>query len=390
MKSLKLLIVLGFGLLANHSMAEVNFNGFLSVAGGMLIDDDDIASYAGYDGDWSTDPDTTFALQVSADISDKVTATGQLIAQGQNDYEVEAEWAYLTYAATPNFDVRVGRLRSPFFIYSDFLDVGYAYPWIRPPEQTYRFIFSTVEGVDFVANGTLGNWDSTFQGYYGRLTDESVLSGATVDLDLQNFMGVNWSVTKDWLTLRATYNQAEVSFSNLPAALDDPIGGTGLLQVLTGAGFAGLADALNPVDEDASFWGVGFNVDHNDWLVVGEYTEVVVEDQSLIGDDQAYYMMVGKRFGDFTAHITYDHSEPDPDLGIFDVIPDGVAPALDALKAGAQSAIANPRAESDDITVGLRYDFAPGTAFKIELTSLDRDPGGRDGTLLSFAFDMVF
>ncbi|MFN3239401.1 MAG: porin [Pseudomonadales bacterium] len=368
--------------------AEVNFNGFLSVSGGMLLDDDEIPTYAGYDEDWNTDPDTTFALQASADLSDKITATGQLIARGEDDYDLEAEWAYLTYAATSNVDIRVGRLRSPFFIYSDFLDVGYAYPWIRPPEQTYRFLFTTVEGVDTVITGSLGDWDSTFQAYYGRLTDESGLGGERVDLDLKGFTGANWTLSKDWFTVRATYNQAEYTIG-LPSTLSNAAG-TGLLDLLTAAGFAGVADALNPNEEDAQFYGIGINIDHNDWLLVSEYTVLDVDDQNAVSDDDALYVMVGRRFGDFTAHITWDRQEADPDLDIFNVIPDGVAPALDALKAGALSAVADPRDERTDITVGLRYDFTPGAAFKVEVTDLDREPGGRDGTLVSFAVDMVF
>ncbi len=388
MKRLKLLAFLSSWLVLQSASAEINFNGFLSVAGGTLIDDDDIATYAGYDGDWNTDPDTTFALQASAKLTDKITATGQLIARGEDDYDLEAEWAYLTYSVTSNVDIRVGRLRSPFFIYSDFLDVGYAYPWIRPPEQTYRFLFTTVEGVDAVVTGSLGEWDSTFQAYYGRLTDETGLSGEIVDLDLVGFTGLNWSLTRDWFTVRATYNQAEFSIG-LPQTLSNGAG-TGLLDLLNGAGFTGVADALNPDKEDAAFYGIGINIDYNDWIVASEYTVLDVDDQNVVSDDDALYVMVGRRFGDFTAHVTWDRQEDDPDLDIFNAIPDGVAPALDALKAGAISAVADPRNESTDITVGLRYDFAPGTAFKVEITNLDREPGGLDGTLLSFAFDMVF
>ena len=89
MKWIRYLLILTFCFFSTHAMAEINFNGFLSVGGGLLVDDDEIASYEGFDGDWNTDPDTVFALQVSAAINDKVTATGQLIARGTDDYDIE-------------------------------------------------------------------------------------------------------------------------------------------------------------------------------------------------------------------------------------------------------------------------------------------------------------
>ena len=378
-----------FCLMASNAMAELNFNGFLSVGAGALTDDDEITSYEGFDGDWSTDPDTVFALQVSAPISDKVTATGQLIARGEDDYNLEAEWAYLSYSVSDNFDVRVGRLRAPFFVYSDFLDVGYAYPFISPPSQSYRFVFSTVEGVDAIYQSQLGSWDSTVQAYYGRLTDETVLGGESVDLDLVGFTGINWALTKDWFTVRMTYNQAETSIG-LPTALSNSAG-TGFLDILNGAGFTSVADALNPDEEDASFYGIGFNIDYNDWLVISEYTVLDIDKQAAFSDDESIYILVGKRFGDFTYHVTWDHNENDPDYDFLNVIPAGVDPGLDALRAGAISTI--PETEATDVTLGVRWDFAPGTAFKFEVTNLDRESAiaaDRDGTLVRFAFDMVF
>ena len=372
-------ILLLFSIANTQALAEMKFNGFISVGGGSLIDDDDLDSYIGFDDNWNTDPDTTFALQVSANLTDKVRATGQFIAHGNNDYELEAEWAYVTYSVSDNWDVRVGRLRSPFFAYSDFLDVGYAYPWIRPPEQVYRFLFTTVEGVDSIYTTSLGDWDSVFQVYFGRLTDDTRIAGSSVPIDLESFTGVNWTLSNDWLTVRATWNQADTSIGTPDALLP-------LYDSLNQLGFGSVADALEVTDEQAAFWGIAALVDHNDWLISVEYTEILIEDQALFGDDQAWYLMVARRFGDFTIHATYQAQESDEDLDFVDVIPAGLAPALDGLRAVVIGTVGN----SDDevFALGIRYDFAASTAFKIELADIDLT--GRDGMLLSFAIDVVF
>ena len=54
------------------------------------------------------------------------------------------EWLYLTYTPTTNLQIKIGKLRTPFFTMSDFSDVGFAYPWINPPQQVYdTYLFKT-------------------------------------------------------------------------------------------------------------------------------------------------------------------------------------------------------------------------------------------------------
>jgi len=361
------------------SVAEINFNGFASVGGGYYSAEDTASGYQGYDQDtFTADPAIRFGLQVSAPINDKVMATGQLLAKGDDNYQVESEWAYLTYAANDDWDVRVGRLRSPFFPYSDFLDVGYAYPWITPPAEIYRFLFTTVEGIDTLYRGYVSGWDYTLQGYYGRLTDDTRLAGEDVELDLQDFAGVNITLTRDWLTLRASYNRAEASIET-PSSLE-----TALLDPLRTAGFGGVADDLEVQEEDPSFWGVSALVDYEDWLFTTEYTELLAGDQSLISDDQAWYVLVGRRINEFTLHATYFVQEDDPDFSILDPI------AGTPFEAGARALIS--KSETKGVTLGLRYDFAPATAFKIEVTDVEFDNADveSNGMLLNFAIDTVF
>jgi len=371
------------------AIEDISMNGFASVGGGWFSGDSHTSTYRGYDQEFQADPVVKFGLQVSAQVNDKVSVTGQLLAKGSNDYNVEGEWAYLTYAANDDWDVRIGRLRAPFFPYSDFLDVGYAYPWITPPSEVYRFIFNTVEGVDTLYRTSLGEWDTTFQAYYGRLTDETSLGGEDVEIDLSNFTGLNASFTRDWLTLRVSYNYAKVDIES-PADL------AGLIGVLDGVGFSDEASALEIDQESAAFYGVAALVDYNDWLFNTEYTEINQQNQSFIGDDSAWYVMLGKRIDDFTFHVTYAKQESDHDLSFLDGIPDGVAvpPAgITDLKATVIGAIGE--SESSSVTLGMRYDFAEATSFKVEVTDrddkIDSDPDGSgDGTLINFSLDTVF
>ena len=106
------------------AQAEVRINGFANLIGGMTSSED---SLYGYSDSINFSEESLFAIQVSGDINDKMTATGQMVARGENDYDAEFEWAYITYQATDNVSITGGRLRLPLFNYSSSLDVGYSY-----------------------------------------------------------------------------------------------------------------------------------------------------------------------------------------------------------------------------------------------------------------------
>src|SRR3990167_8673508 len=103
----KCLLLAGTALLSLGAFAEdVQVSGFINVGGGK-IDDENLSSYAGYSSeDMTFDADSTFGLQVSKQVSDKLTATGQMVARGALDYELDAAWVYVKYQVSDNFSWR--------------------------------------------------------------------------------------------------------------------------------------------------------------------------------------------------------------------------------------------------------------------------------------------
>jgi len=81
----------------------------------------------------------------------------------------------LSYEINDSTQINAGKLRIPFYRYSDFLDVGYAYPWARPPQTVYNLVFSTFDGLSIVNNHTIGDWDSTVQAVYGSYDGPSCI-----------------------------------------------------------------------------------------------------------------------------------------------------------------------------------------------------------------------
>lgn len=85
---------------------------------------------AGHRHDWSADVDSRLGLQIIANVTPKLSAVLQVVAEQNydNSYRPHVEWANIKYAFTPDFDVRVGRIAMPTFLVGDYRKVGYAVP----------------------------------------------------------------------------------------------------------------------------------------------------------------------------------------------------------------------------------------------------------------------
>ncbi|MFN4292365.1 MAG: hypothetical protein ACK4E7_16030 [Permianibacter sp.] len=387
---------------ASHA-GDVTVSGFLT-AGAGVADDDESENYAGYvEEDFTFDNDTVFGLQVSSAVNDKLTVTGQLIARGINDYEVDAEWAYLSYAVTDTFTWRMGRFRTPLYLYSDYVDVGYAFSWIRAPREVYYLPFNNVQGIDFIKQYSLGSWDGSIQGYFGALTDSFFNENLQAELstELRNQMGLSFTIGNDWFTMRAAYHQAELALTGyegntiVPGAFCPSLQGvfgptactvSGFTDVVLPAlGFNSNIDRLK-TDDDGHFLALGFTIDTGTFVASGETIEFEIEDAPFSIDKRSY-LMLGVRFGDFLLHATGARARDeaaDLSSGIT------ITNATDALIVGVLDGLAEATVEdSDTVSVGLRWDFTSSAAFKLQVDDYTNDVLG-DQKVVSFAISTVF
>lgn len=352
--------------------SDVSFSGFLSVGGG-IVDDENAVSYGEYDEEDFTIDNSLLGLQVTGQISEKLTATAQLIARSSNDYEVDSEWAYLSWQASDSIKVRAGRLRTPFYMYSDFLDVGYSYAWITPPQEVYYLPFNNVDGVDVYVTGRLGIFDTSLQAYFGSFTDELTISGIQADTKTRNQMGLSGTIGKDWWTLRAAYHQADLSIN----MLDTPISGTMTLgdfaDTLRALGYGANADRVLIEDDDSSFTEVGINIDTGRFVAAAEHVEFDPGD-ALLSKNIREYVMVGVRAGDWLFHLTGSKAKdeathPEAGIPVNQPLP-GVGSTnvlIGTLQAVAQSQVV----ERDVLTFGTRWDVTAGTAIKFQVDDID-------------------
>lgn len=370
----KLLAIIIAATLSGTGQAAVDINGFASIKGGMALSSDD--ELYGYDDDFSFKNESLAALQVKSDLGDKLSVTAQLLGRGAEDWDTEFEWAFLSYDLTDSLRVNAGRLRAPFYKYSDFLDVGYAYDWSRVPQSVYGLGFNSLEGVAFIHTSTLASYDSTLQFVAGSQSDELGSESNRIDGQVDNTTGVTWELSQDTHSFRLAYLRGKATFSG--DALD------GFTNQLSGFGLASLAQAIDIKDETAWFMGVGFSLDKNNWVVVSEVTKSEVED-SYIGESLAYYLSVGHRFDAITPYVSFEKEDNKANTEIYAGLP-----VSSPLYAPVASLVNGQELERNTINVGVRYDFHPSAAFKAQYTNADNKTADRKDSVLVVGVDLVF
>lgn len=381
--------------------ADINFSGFANIAGGITTSSDE--AIQGYTSDIDFNEGSLFALQVSSDLGDGLGVTAQIIARGEDEWDPTFAWAYVSYEFNDSWKILAGRQRAPFFMYSDFLDVSYAYNWISPPEGVYDLAFDSFDGLGLIYTSQLGEFDSTLHFAAGRNRDDFDLAdpGEQEDIvspDFNKLVGVAWTLNRDWLTLRAAYFQTDMTL---------PVVALDALRTPWNSFNPEVSARLTAEEDKVTFAELGFQVDYNDYIVIGEFTTLDLTDTGF-QDTDAYYLTVGKRFDNVTVHVTYGVKDDELDSllsGVSSTIPgaqagdsaqdaaiaDATAAGYAGLYAQTQGYADSREEEQSYVTVGAKWDFHDSASFKFEVTNFDHDVNeASDATLIKVALVTVF
>lgn len=335
---------------------DVVINGFLSAGFGFL--DTDEITVGGFDQDLTVKEDTIFGLQLTKAVTEQFSLTAQLVARGNEDYEVDGAWAFAKYQYTPETAFRVGRIRLPLFHYSDFQEVGYAYPWIRPPEEVYRFNFTSVDAIDVNHQFYLGSVQTDVQVYAGH--SEENFNGLPLESD--NLIGAITKFSIDNWSFRAAIAEASITVET---------DGTPLGALVA------LDDSFELDRSKATFYALSASFDNGTNIFLAEWTAIEA-DSAAFSDDTAWMVMAGHRIDEYTIHLTYTEVDNDLESGMTGVLQQGLE-------------LEN---KENSIIAGVRKEMGPGVAIKFEVQHNDEEliasVEGESGILYSFAVDMVF
>ncbi|HBY87135.1 MAG TPA: hypothetical protein DEO86_14820 [Colwellia sp.] len=366
--------------LSNCAKAEVVWNGFSSIVAGTTGASD--TKKEGFENEVNFEQDSLFAMQASSDLGNGLSVTAQVMARGENSWDPKFEWAYVAYDLNDDIRILAGRQRIPFFMYSDYLDVSYAYDWITPPDNVYGIPFSSFNGLGAIYNHSFSGIDGTLHLIYGSTPDDINVGGGSVKSNLENMVGGAYTLTRDWLTLRAAYIQLE---STIELNAYEP-----LITAWKQTPYSYVSDNLT-IDSDLTrFYELGIQATYEDYSLIAEYTQSKNEGAPTPNEEN-YYVMASKRFNQFSAHITYGKTKRTQD-SLTDGVPNGISPQLDNLIQFTGLATEFGIGEKSYMTYGLRWDIHDSAALKFEYTDQTSNLAldGGDATLFRTALVTVF
>lgn len=300
---------------------------------------------------------STFGIQMTFQINPDTKAVTQLIARGEEEWAIEAEWAYFSYSLADNLTLRMGRQKAPLYVLSEYYEVSYASPWLVAPDEVYGITGdSTYEGISLLYEIPSDTWETTVQGMWGNNSFKAVVLG---DVSLNNLLSVNITSRTDTTTFRLGYAIVEGDFPAFSQAL----------PAMTNT-------AVNPGDRlffasnehtDIDYLSAGFVFDNGRWLVMSELVQLTIA--GWFTDIDGGYVMTGHRFGKLLPHLTYSRMiNADPGARASGRIVSSATGLPLPLPDSTVGAIADHflKQEQSTYTLGLRYELAHGMSAKAE------------------------
>ncbi|RLT92498.1 hypothetical protein [Ketobacter sp.] len=290
---------------------RLQINGFMT-AGAAVNDGDDVYEpFYGIDDDTRSSAISKAGVQMTFEITEDWDATVQLLSRGANGYDLQAEWAYLGWQATDNLALKFGRQRLPYYLLSEYLDVGYALPWIIPPLELYNIPATTTDGISGVYSFNVGSVNFAAQAYAGQST------GRTEQLEADFISSPSWgaNLTADWnsFTFRVGYNRSTLRTDPDEGGVADSLVPAMQEAESTYGPAYGVADPgnleISTENIRTDYISAGFMYDDGSLLVMGEIANLSAETFQPVGD--AGYITVGYRFGKWMPHLTFSKFQTD-------------------------------------------------------------------------------
>ncbi len=422
----------------NTSIGDFQINGFLSV--GMAWTNVEYLQ-SGIEPVYNSyvrkrpsfEEDSDVGVQITKQLREDISITTQFLALASENWDVEAVWAFIKWEPNDNWQFRAGRVRTNPYMLSEYVNVGYAYPWIRPPEEVYSQVpssFSNLTGLDARFRMEILKRDLTLSAFYGATSthlnfptnlafptgiNETIFDN--IRLRLRDLYSLNLKFGDEVFSIRAGYETTRVTL--------DPNAGTAMQglntflnsMALFGVPFLGIppfgldyVNYFSAYNSRADFMGLGYQFDWKNVVSMGEIVKRKTA-TPIIANVIGWYLMGGYRFNQMMPHITFARERvidnkirrfpsyvnaafTSPFIANSPVTLDEVAYNLISTGVSFEGGAGS----QSSVTLGLRWDIFEGIAIKGEFKHIhpdNRSPGlfnvnpQRSVNLYSVAVDAV-
>lgn len=379
---------------------KARLSGFGTLGVSRTSTDDALFNYPGQGGgvdkQMGLEPDTKIGVQGSYKFTDTVSGTAQVLTKyrASGQYQPEFEWAFAKWQALPSLSVRGGRIGAPYFMISDFRDVGYANTAIRPPLDVYGQVpVSSFDGADVSYQTELAgaNVTATLWGGNSRAEFSSSLTsnGSAVDpsvIKVKNSLGLNLQAELDnGLTVRLGHAGGALSVESTVA--DQIIGGARTnFGGIAPNDVAAIANTLTTEGARASFSGIGLAYDQNNVVLATEFTKRKVK-KGYIPSTTGWYVLGGYRFGNILPYVIVSKIKVDdpnattPSTPTVTAAAGGGSVGARTLLGGMQAVLNSQKLEQRTLSVGARWDVSRSMALKAQFDRVTK-PAGSNGLFL--------
>jgi len=369
--SLFLVLTLGAttNALANNDSQypNVKFSGYLSLIGGRVIDGHDtrfsynralqdcpcyIADWtnsAVYNSDWSFDQESRIGGQMVVNIAEALSFTTQVIVRA---VETDPEWAwgYFNYQLNDHWSIQLGRKRIPNFYYSDFQDIGIAYPWLNVPPTLYGWEVTHYDG------GAV-----RYHTYISGYNISTSVFGGSGEVEDSRYNRLSYSYPGDERDARVEWN----NLGGIDLEINKGIWTMRLMHLQTN-GQVVYEDGSTGHKNDISIVGMANNFDFGDFFILSELNKTWRRDDDPDDDPPIYSgsLGAGYRIEQWTLFANYGHLKAE----IYDYT------------------IKNP-------SLTLRYDLDKHSAIKTQFDYWGGDPQAAytgDATVFRIGYERTF
>ncbi len=370
-KQFNLLSAAIVSVLASTPAQAIQFDGFMTAGASKIVTIDDADKGNIYIGglgdrgiteDLTFEKDTRFGLQISSDITENMSVVAQILGRGdQGNFNAIIEWAYIDYELHDVASIHVGKIKQPVYLVNDYIEVGYAYPWIRPPQEVYysNNPLNTVNGIELLLQFPVGRGTLSFQPYLGSNRDD-IPNGGGAYFEAENIYGIDVKYSGRGYAVHASSFQCEVKIIGEPFQQSAELLGPGAEVTVDIASTSG----------DCFVGSTGFNLDMANFVIYAEWQKRTTDEglSRPFGDTEAYYATLGYRFGKWLPHLTY--ASVDGKASTVGYPLNGAAQIKDP-GGNTVASINFPVAIQTSITAGLRYEVNDSAALKFEYMVVD-------------------
>lgn len=330
---------------------------------------------AGASRAWSAKMDSRIGAQLGAKFDKKWSAVVQVVVEQRYDlsYKPQVEWANVKYQATPDLALRVGRIALPIFLAADYRKIGYAYPWARTPVEVYGGVpVTNSDGVDAAFRWQHAGVKHVTQVFFGR-TDIELTD--TTSVKARGIKGITHTAEFGATTLRVSAFSASLD-ANVVRPLFDAYRRFGP------AGNA-IADKYDVENKRYTGLALGLNYDPGSWFLMAEGG--ATNGHSFLAKSIGAYVSAGYRAGDFTPYVTYSRVNSKQPVGNQGLplagLPPQAAYFASQLNGGLDTLLKTIPSQTS-LIVGLRWDFRPDMALKLQAERVMTRKGSR-GALIN-------